>query len=104
MITTTIFLNGRVAFRTLFCMSGNPIGSLRIVLTFLEPHAGKRTNTRLMISKATAETELIGAVAFDGGYDLGELHGSNGTSDSVVTVWSGTPAHGFDIIDVGANE
>lgn len=68
-ITTAILLNRALTFRTFLCIGANPIRSLTIILTLLQPLLDQGTNTRLMFRQTATETESMATIALDGWND-----------------------------------
>jgi len=69
-VTTPILLDSRMTFRALLRVCTNPVTSLTIILTLLDPFPHDGTTTRSMIPiESTSETEYVTAYARDGGED-----------------------------------
>ena len=57
MITASIFLDGSVAFWTLLSVAVNPVGSLTVIITLLQPELQVLTEDGFMGVTATTKTK-----------------------------------------------
>jgi hypothetical protein len=92
MITTAILFNRRYASGALFGVGGYPVGSLGVVLAFLEPHHDQCTRGGLMIGNRTAETEFMFTSAPNGWDYASQVAGFYCTVNSILAVWCRAPS------------
>lgn len=65
MITSPVLLNRRDTFGTLFSICRNPVRSLRIILTLLQPLFDKCAGTGLMFGKSTPKAKIVATSTVD---------------------------------------
>lgn len=105
-VTSSILFNRRRALGTLFRVCGNPICSLGIVGTLLEPQFDNGAYAWLMIRIGiAAKAELVTACALHSGNDVVQGFGSDAwASDGILAVWRRAPTEGRVVIDVAPVE
>ena len=60
LLASTVLLDGTLAFTTLLGIALDPVRGFTIVLAFLQPHLGDRTDNRSVIRiDRASETELV---------------------------------------------
>lgn len=92
MIAPAVLLNGRMTLGALFCISGNPVGRLRVILALLEPLLNQCTRSGLVVVERATKTEKVTAFAVYCRYDTHEFLVFDAALDGVYTVGGGAPS------------
>jgi hypothetical protein len=103
-VASAILLDGGLAFGALFGMCRYPVGSFRVVLTFLDPLVDQRAWSRLVIVEGAAEAEGMSTVAIDCGDDLMEFPLLDGAIDRIYAIGGGTPFEIVFVVHVSSSE
>jgi hypothetical protein len=104
MVAATIFLDGGVTLGAFLCVRRYPVGSLRIVLTFLKPFLDNSARRRLVIVESATEAEMVTAATVNGWNDTGKITIFDLTVDCINTVWCRAPFEILKVINVGSSE
>lgn len=59
MVAASILLDRGSALRALLGVCVDPIGSLRVIFTFFDPHLDQLTESRLVITEGAPEAESV---------------------------------------------
>lgn len=103
-IASSILLDRGMTFDAFLRIRANPVGSLTIVGTLLQPSLDDRTTARPVVRLRAAKAERVAARATNGGNHDVERARRNGAFDGVLAVWGGAPAEVGVVVDVGTVE
>jgi hypothetical protein len=98
-VTAPVLLNGRLALGAFLGVGRYPIGSLRIVLAFLEPLFDEGTWCWEMVVQAAPKTEVVLALTVDGWHNLRQILLPHTAFDSKFTIRSRAPLQSLLVIN-----
>ena len=103
-IAPPILFDRRRAFGAFFGVCVDPIGRLRIILAFLDPHLDKGAGCRLMVVERAAKTKSMFACTADCRNDFVQFFPFDDAVDCILAIWRRTPFEMFFIVNVGSSE
>ncbi len=103
-VTATVLLDGRLTLGTFFCISGDPIRGLRIILALLKPFLDKRARRRKVVVEVTTKTEIVLACTMHRWHNSIQVLLLYTAFYSVFAVRSWTPFQIFPVIHESPNQ
>jgi hypothetical protein len=104
MVASAILLDRRTTLGTLLCVCRDPVRSLRVILTLLQPLLHQAARARLMVRECAAKAEPVLTIAHDRWDDAVEIPLLHTTLHSILAVRRRTPLKIFLVVHVGTHE